>query len=84
MENISVYIICALLVSILWFVPAAILTIRVKKHEGIEPIIKKQLILSMWVIPIVGTLVCFLVFAKIGRVPRLSEADNRDIWLSKE
>jgi len=68
------------LVLILWIIPAILLTIKVLNVKNISASFKKQLILPMWFVPLIGNLVCYFVFAKTGKLNKLSSEEHRRIW----
>ena len=68
------------LVLILWIIPAILLTIKVLNVKNISASFKKQLILPMWFVPLIGNLVCYFVFAKTGKLNKLSPEEHRRIW----
>lgn len=74
-----VFLVIALLL-ILWVIPATVLTIKVLNVKNIDTQFKKQLILPMWFVPLIGNLVCYFVFAKTGKLNKLSPEEHRRIW----
>lgn len=53
----KVIFIVGLLTVSFWLIPALILTLKVRHMEGLEPDLKKQLIIPMWTVPLIGNLV---------------------------
>ena len=73
-------LIIILLVLTLWVIPAFLLTVKVRNTKGLSPSFKKQIILPMWFVPLVGNLVCYFIFAKTGKLNKLSADEHRSIW----
>lgn len=67
------------LLVILWIIPAIFLTAKVLGLKKISPSFKRQLILPLWLLPLIGNLVCYFVFAKTGPLNRLSPEEHRRI-----
>jgi phosphoglycerol transferase MdoB-like AlkP superfamily enzyme len=65
---------------VFWLIPATVLTIKVMKIKKIEPSFKKQLILPMWFVPLIGNFVCYFIFSRTGELNRLSAEEHRRIW----
>jgi Gpi18-like mannosyltransferase len=68
------------LVLILWVFPATLLTIKVLNVKNINNSLKRQLILPMWFVPLIGNLVCYFAFARTGKLNRLSPEEHKRIW----
>lgn len=77
-SNILLFIVIFLF--LLWIFPALILTIKVQKIKRLDPAIKKQIIIPMWVVPLFENLICYMMFAKTGKLNRLSKDEHRSIW----
>lgn len=82
MMESNILLIAVIILCILWVVPAVVLTIKVRNVKGLDAGFKRQLIVPMWLIPFIGSLVCYFVFAKIGKLNRLSADEHRRIWAS--
>jgi len=67
---------------ILWLVPATLLTLKVCKIKSLSTAFKRQLILPLWLLPIVGNLVCYMVFAKVGTLTPLTNDERKRYWRS--
>jgi hypothetical protein len=63
----------------LWLVPAVMLTIKVRSIDGLDPEMKNQLIKPMWYVPLVGNVVCYFMFARLGKLNKLSDSEHRSI-----
>lgn len=69
-------------IIIIWILPAIIFTIKVKNSHQLTTISKKTIYITLWTMPLVGTLFCCLIFAKVGHLERLSENQHRSIWIA--
>jgi len=68
-------------IAIAWLLPALTLTRKVCRMEDLDPALKRQLIIPMWTIPLVGNLVCYFMFAKTGKLDPLSRRERMGIWI---
>lgn len=69
-----------LLVMLLWLIPAFMLTIIVAKTKNISGDVKWRLIVPLWVVPLVGNLVCYMIFANTGKLPVMTEEERKRYW----
>lgn len=69
-----------LLALLLWLVPAFLLTIKVEKMKKISDDMKWRLIIPLWVVPLVGNLVCYMIFANTGKLPVMAEGERKRYW----
>lgn len=76
----AIFVIIGLLLAAFWLIPAAILTVKVQRHEFIPPELKSQLIKPIWFAPIIGNIICYFFFAKTGKLNKLSKSEHRSIW----
>ncbi|BFM12838.1 hypothetical protein R50072_29910 [Simiduia litorea] len=74
------YFFLAFIVLALWIIPASVLTFKVASNDVLPRSFKRQLIMPMWYVPLVGNLVCYVQFAKLGKLQSLSAAEHRSIW----
>jgi|TARA_B110000238_G_C16057186_1_gene408784 hypothetical protein len=77
----KVILIVGVLTASLWLIPAAVLTLKVRHMDDLEPALKKQLIIPMWTIPLIGNLVCYFMFANTGKLTPMSAKERLGIWL---
>ena len=77
----KVILIVGVLMASFWLIPALILTLRVRHMEDLEPALKKQLIIPMWTIPLIGNLVCYFMFANTGKLTPMSAKERLGIWI---
>ena len=78
-EKIVLVVIFAIV--IVWLLPALALTRKVSSMEDLDPVLKRQLIIPMWTIPLAGNLVCYFMFAKTGKLNPLSRRERLGIWI---
>ncbi len=74
------FIIVGIIVIVFWLVPASILTIKIRQQESMSQALKSQLIKPLWLIPLIGNIVCYFFFAKTGKLNALSASEHRSIW----
>lgn len=81
MDSVKMFIWIALLMIVgMWWLPAVILTSRIRKEEKLTKQLKEQLVKGLWLVPVVGNLVGFMFICKIGRLAPLTEGDHRSLW----
>lgn len=72
----NIYTTLGLIALVLWLIPAIIFTAKVKSHPQLDKDYKKHLIIPLWTAPIIGNLVCVFVFAKTGKLNKLSHGEH--------
>jgi len=77
----QVTLIVGVLMASFWLIPAVVLTLKVRRMENLEPALKKQLIIPMWTIPLIGNLVCYFMFANTGKLTPMSAKERLGIWI---
>ena len=70
----------ALVGAIVWFVPALIFSVKVLRTDELESHLQKQLLIYLWVAPVIGAVICAVMFSKIGKLRKLSESEHKSIW----
>jgi len=81
MNKTEIYII-VIGFTLLWLLPAIVLTVKVYKLKDFKVSYKKQLIAMVWSVPIIGNFLCYFLFAKIGKLKQLSNSEHRSIWVA--
>ena len=77
----KVILIVGVLAAAFWLIPAVVLTLKVRHMADLDPALKKQLIIPMWTIPLIGNLVCYFMFANTGKLTPMSAKERFGIWL---
>ena len=83
MDRTNMLIWIALFVGVgMWLLPAVILTMRISKEDKLPKPLKKQLIKGLWLVPLVGNIVGYMFFSKIGKLTPLTESEHRSLWVA--
>lgn len=77
----NVYWLMGGVVAAAWLLSAAIFTIKVLSLPNLRPEVKRQLIVPMWVVPLLGVLFFLLIFVKTGKLRRLTLDEHRSLWV---
>ena len=81
MDGREVLVILVIVLAFTWLLPAAIFTLKIVRERRIDIPMKRRLIFYLWAAPIIGAVVCSLVFAKVGKLRKLSASEHRDLWI---
>ncbi|KZY34358.1 hypothetical protein A3752_18880 [Oleiphilus sp. HI0081] len=76
---IAIFLVVALFI---WLIPALIYTIKISRLKRIDPVLKKQLISSLWFMPPVGCIICLVLFSKTGKLRKLLEQEHHQVWVA--
>jgi len=64
----------------IWIVPAIIYTDKIKNSDDYSSHTKRQLLFYLWLAPLIGWLICVVMFSKMGKLRRISESEHRSFW----
>ena len=72
----NLYVIISIAVITFWIIPAIALTFKVKQHPQLDKDYKMHLIIPLWTAPLLGNLVCIFVFAKLGKLRKMTHSEH--------
>jgi F420-0:gamma-glutamyl ligase-like protein len=64
----------------IWLVPAFVYSAKLLSTDEFEPNLRKQLLVYLWIAPIIGAVMCVVMFSKIGKLRKLSQAEHKSLW----
>lgn len=80
MDGQQVVLIALSVATLAWVIPSILVTIIVIKTKDMPRDIKLGLLKLSWQVPLLGNVVCWLKFAKIGKLRRLTGNQHRSLW----
>jgi len=80
METREVIAILGTVLAFTWLLPAIFFTVKICRENRLDLPMKGRLVFYLWAAPIIGVVICSLVFAKAGKLRKLSTSEHRGLW----
>lgn len=80
MDGQQVVLIALSVATFVWVIPSIFVTVMVLKTKDMPKDIKLGLLKLSWQVPLLGNIVCWMKFAKIGKLRRLTGNEHRSLW----
>ena len=80
MQAREVVTVLGIVLAFTWLLPAAVFTYKISGEHRIDLPLKRRLVFYLWAAPIIGAVICAVVFAKVGKLRKLSASEHRNVW----